>query len=262
MSKRFISSGTHIGSGYRNWDRVAVSVTDHSLLAVLADGVGGQIHGGTAAGMAVEKFARLHSGDKLEPGMIASVFKQLSAEMRDVNTEMATTIVLVFIVKKGKGMDMFYTWAGDSRLFVLTPENRRFRTGTRVQKRERGNLYILTDDDTVPWRYFKQGELMLNQVTSSEGRNRLFCSLPRNGGSMGDRIMKTRIDDGDKLLLCSDGFWERFSDQSGIISWMRSDLRKVAPAFIKFMDSEVKGRAKVDNASFIRIDLNKKIFKP
>ena len=250
-----------MGSGFRNWDRLGISVNKESLLSVLADGVGGHINGGTAAEMAVEKFKILHDENNLDPDRIHAHFKDLSVEMRKVNLEMATTIILALIKKKGRGLEVYYTWAGDSRLFLLTPDRRRLKKGVRAAKEGGKNLYLLSEDDTIPWRFFKRGEIDLNQVTSSEGRNRLFFSLPRDGEKMSGRIAKTRVSYGDTLLFCSDGFWERFHDQSEIIKWMESGIRDFKKKFLKFMDAEVKTGAKVDNSTYIRIDLDRELFK-
>ncbi|MCK5003535.1 MAG: protein phosphatase 2C domain-containing protein [Candidatus Aminicenantes bacterium] len=250
-----------MGSGFRNWDRLSVNVDEKSVLVVLADGVGGNIKGGTAAEMTVEKFKLLHREKTLTPDRIAAHFRDLSVEMRKVNLEMATTVILALIRKKGRGLEVYYTWAGDSRFFLLTTDNRRLKKGAFAARRGGKNLYILSEDDTIPWKFFQLGEIDINQVTKSNGRNRLFFSLPRDGEKMGKRIIKARVRYGDTLLFCTDGFWERFPDQSEIIKWMGSDIRGFKKKFLKFMDAEVESGTKVDNSTYIRVDLNEDIFK-
>ena len=260
LKDKFIKSITHIGTSFRNWDRTGVSIDDRSVLAVLADGVGGHINGGVAADMVVDKFISLHKEKSLVEGKLSSVFKGLAGSMREINREMATTIVLVFIQKKGKKLEMTYTWAGDSRLFLLTQDNRRFRKGARVCREGGKNFYILSEDDTIPWRYFMNGEIKLDKVTTSTGKNRLFFSLPRDGERMKNRLVKTRISYGDKILLCSDGFWERFEYQSGIKKWMEISPRSFGDRFVKFMDKESGGGSKVDNSTCIKVDIDERLF--
>ncbi|MEN8223173.1 MAG: protein phosphatase 2C domain-containing protein [Acidobacteriota bacterium] len=260
MKNKFIKSVSHIGTGFRNWDRTGVSVDNRSLLAVLADGVGGHINGGVAAEMAVEKFKSLHVNKIFDPGLINKYFKELSLEMRNVNLEMATTIILVYIIQKGKKLEMIYTWAGDSRLFLLTQNNRRLRKGAAAGRGDNGNLYILSEDDTIPWRYFMNGEIELDQVTTSSGKNRLFFSLPRDGDRMKGRIIKMKVSYGDKILLCSDGFWERFKNQSEIGKWMGIRPVNFGNRFDKFMDNESREGTKVDNSTCIKIDLDEDLF--
>lgn len=260
LKSKFIKSVTHIGTGFRNWDRAGVSVDEKSLLAVLADGVGGHIKGGVAAEMVVEKFISLHKNHNIDPGELPDIFKELTGEMRKINLEMATTIILVFLIKKGKKLEMYYTWAGDSRLFLLTRDNRRLKKGARVCRREGGNLYILSEDDTIPWRYFMNGEIGLDQVTTSAGKNRLFFSLPRDGERMKSRIIRSKVNYGDKLLLCSDGFWERFESQSGIHKWMDIKSGNFTGRFNRFMEKESQKGSKVDNSTCIRIEIEEDIF--
>ncbi len=260
LENKFIKPVTHMGTGFRNWDRTGVSIDDRSVLAILADGVGGHINGGVAADMVVDKFILLHKENNLEAGKLSFVFKKLAGDMREINLEMATTIVLVLIMKKGKGLEMIYTWAGDSRLFLLTQYNRRFKRGARVCGEGGRNFYILSEDDTIPWRYFMNGEMELDQVTTSTGKNRLFFSLPRDGERMKSRIVKTGISYGDKILLCSDGFWERFEYQSDIKKWMDLSPRSFGNKFEKFMDKESISGSKVDNSTCIKIDIDECLF--
>ncbi len=211
--------------------------------------------------MAVEKFELLHKDNNLKPDRIADLFRELSVEMRKVNVEMATTIVLALIKKKGKGLEVHYTWAGDSRFFLLTKNNRRLKTGNLAARKGGKNLYLLSEDDTIPGKFFRLGEFDIDQVTSSAGRNRLFFSLPRDGEKMAGRIVKVRIGYGDTLLFCTDGFWERFSEQSDIIKWMETDIRGFKKKFLRFMDTEVGAGSKVDNSTYIRVDMDENIFR-
>ncbi len=260
LKNKFVKSVTHLGTGFRNWDRAGVSVNDRSLLAVLADGVGGHIKGGVAADMAVEKFISLHKENNVNTEGFPAVFKDMANEMRNINLEMATTIVLVFIVKSGTKIELFYTWAGDSRLFLFTKDNRRLKKGALVCREDGGNLYILSEDDTIPWRYFMNGEIELDQVTTSPGKNRLFFSLPRDGERMGSRIIRSKLSFGDKILLCSDGFWERFEKQSGITKWMHIKSGSFKRRFNKFMNTESQKGTKVDNSTCIRIEVEEDMF--
>ncbi len=261
MLKKNISFVSHIGSGYRNWDRYGVSVNDESLLAIIADGVGGQIMGGIAAGMVVDKFNLLHKEGKLSSEDIPFLFDELSVEMRKVCMEMATTVILIFIIKRGEKLELYYTWAGDSRFFLLTERNLKLLNGVEVFQKRRKKLCILTDDDTFPWKYYRNGDISLDKVTRCEGKNRLLFSLPRNGERMRDRIVKIDVEYGDKILLCTDGFWELFREQSEIMEWMTNDINDFESEFIRFLDSHVEKGVRVDNATGIRIDLENGILK-
>ena len=235
-------------------------MSEGSLLAVLADGVGGNIRGGTAAEMAVDKFISLHRAGVLNPGTLGEYFAELAVEMRDVNREMATTIVLALIVRRGKKMEMTYTWAGDSRLYLLTAGNRRFRRGAKVSREKGRNLYILSEDDTIPWRYFMHGEMGLDRVTTSESKNRLFFSLPRDGERMNDRIVTVGVSPGDRLLLCCDGFWERFEKQASMAKWLEIKPGGFGRKFDRFMEQGLSLGKKIDNTTCIKIDLEEELF--
>jgi len=260
MTKKYISSVSHLGSGFRNWDRYAVSVNDNSILAILADGVGGHIMGDIAAQMVVDKFVLLHREEKLAVKDIPFLFSGLTFDMRKVNMEMATTVILIFIIKRGERLELYYTWAGDSRFFFLTENKIKLLNGINVSQKDGKNLFILTEEDTLPWKCYRNGEISLDGVTKSEGKNRLLFSLPRNGEMMGDRIIKINVEYGDRFLLCSDGFWELFTEQSEITGWLTDEISNFESKFMKFVDSNVETGVKVDNATGIRIDLKNGIF--
>lgn len=261
MENKFIKADTHRGTYDENWDRFFVSVRERDLFAILADGVGGHSRGDVAAEMVIEKLKRLFFTAEDFPGKIPESVEDVSAKMRTVNRDMATTIVVAYLKKGEKKHKLFYTWAGDSRLFLISRNRKELQKGAEIKEEAGENMYILTEDDTIPWRYFSEKKINVDEITRYPGRSRLFFSIPRDGDKMRKRIESIDVEDGDILFLCSDGFWELFEKQSDLLDLVKIMALGRKGLFKNAVEEGMKYRERVDNSTFIMIKIEDGLFK-
>ena len=218
-----VAAVTHPGQrGKSNEDRFAVSAhrlsrTDPtpSLLAVVADGVGGHRAGEVAAEMAVETISRLVAeSDAAQPVRILSqalartsqlIFEQSHRDLAQVG--MGTTAACAWII----GERLYTATAGDSRLYLL----------------RNGALQRLTTDHTWVQEALDHGVLSPEQARDHPNahviRRYLGSKHPlhadlrlrlRQGESdaQAEANQGMRLMPGDRLLLCSDGLTDLVED--------------------------------------------------
>ena len=196
---------SHIGNRKFNQDRVAYAYTNDALLLVLADGMGGHLHGELAAALTIETFVESF-GRCAQPGIV-DPREFIQGTMRyaherimkfpydeDMGGFPGTTCVAV-LVQDGK---MYRGHAGDSRLYLL----------------RNGAVFARTNDHSVVQRWVDAGELSVEEARVHPQRNHITNCL----GGVGDVFYMesgepVALRAGDVLLLGSDGLWGPFSDQ-------------------------------------------------
>ena len=200
-----IHQASNIGNRRFNQDRVAYSYTNDALLLVLADGMGGHLHGELAAGLTIETFVESFSR-RAQP-RIADPNEFLMGTMRyaherimkfpydkDMGGFPGTTCVAV-LIQDGK---MYWGHAGDSRLYLL-------RDGAVLAK---------TNDHSVVQQWVESGELSADEARVHPQRNHITNCL---GGTEDIFYMEpgepVALRSGDVLLLGSDGLWGAFTDR-------------------------------------------------
>jgi serine/threonine protein phosphatase PrpC len=218
-----VTAITHPGlRGKSNEDRFAVSAhrlskTDRtpSLLAVIADGVGGHRAGEVAAEMAVETISRLVAqSDASQPAQILAqalghasqlIFEQSKRDLAQIG--MGTTAVCAWII----GERLYTATAGDSRLYLL----------------RKGNLLRLTTDHTWVQEALDYGALspeearehpnahVIRRYLGSKHPLRADLRLRLDEGesdAKAEANQGLRLRPGDRLLLCSDGLTDLVED--------------------------------------------------
>ena len=218
-----VAAVTHPGQrGKSNEDRFAVSAhrlsrsdPTPSLLAIVADGVGGHRAGEVAAEMAVETISRLVAeSDAAQPVRILSqalartsqlIFEQSHRDLAQVG--MGTTAACAWII----GDRLYSATAGDSRLYLL----------------RNGALQRLTTDHTWVQEALDHGVLSPEQARDHPNahviRRYLGSKHPlhadlrlrlRQGESdaQAEANQGMRLLPGDRLLLCSDGLTDLVED--------------------------------------------------
>jgi protein phosphatase len=92
------------------------------------------------------------------------------------------------------GRNLFVAHIGDSRAYVL----------------RRGTLHQLTRDHTLVREMYEAGEITLDQAATHRMRHALTRNLGPEKGAKPD-VQELGLEDGDCLLLCSDGLHEMVS---------------------------------------------------
>jgi protein phosphatase len=158
---------------------------------MVADGMGGHVAGEVASRLAVNTAASTE-GDPVDRIEAANKAIREEADREPSLEGMGTTMTLVFLEEGGLAR---LAHVGDSRAYL-------FRSGTLSQ---------LTEDHTVAAEYVSQGRLSADDAAAHPQRHMLTRTL---GLTPEIEIDETTIDleEGDRLLLCSDGVTEMVSD--------------------------------------------------
>jgi protein phosphatase len=182
----------------------------HAL--VVADGMGGAAAGEEASRLAIASLVNLvlYTPDwilRLDEGPLPQeVLRRASERYEQVNQALAeeaqddpglsgfgTTMTLAFSL----GRDLFVAHLGDSRAYLLS----------------QGRLQQLTRDHTLAQALVDQGRLDRHEAATHRLRHVLTQSLGDHGRQIQPDVLHITLQDGDTLLLCTDGLTDMVPDQ-------------------------------------------------
>lgn len=196
---------SRIGKRRSNQDRMNYSYTRDALLMVVADGMGGHLHGELAAQLAVQTLsaafkqqARTRLADPLQ--FLSRTLSQahlainLHTSQHGLRDAPRTTCIACVV------QDNAAHWAhiGDSRLYVIR------EAGILAQTRDHSHVKMLLE----------QGKIDAAAAARHPARNLVYSCL---GGPNPPEIefsRKTPLQKGDVIALCTDGLWSPFSDEA------------------------------------------------
>ena len=206
-----------IGDRKYNQDRVAYAYRNDALLLVLADGMGGHLHGELAAAMAVESFVELFA--RHEDATFADPQAFLTDAMRHAHHRImqlphdkdvgfpGTTCVVALIQNE----NLYVAHAGDSRLYVLRDQ--------AVLSRTRDHSMV---QQWLDWGVISEEEARIhprrNQITNCLGGIEDMFYV--------ESATPLGLQQGDILLLGSDGLWGPFTDQELVESFVLLPVAK------------------------------------
>jgi PPM family protein phosphatase len=160
-------------------------------LFVIADGMGGHVAGDVASSTAIEAIERRRDMANAEdPQTLAGLVHEANAAVwarasSDANLRgMGTTCTLIYI----DGPRAHVAHVGDSRAYRLRD----------------GSLEQLTEDHTLVGRMVKEGRIPADEAERHPQRNIITRSVGV-GSEVSVDLLAIDLDDGDRLLLCSDG---------------------------------------------------------
>ncbi len=177
---------------------------------VVADGMGGMNAGDVASMLAISTGMKLVDksvkwGFKINEGEARELLTRMGLYFQEIDrrlTEksetdrrlfgMGTTMTLAYSV----GSHLFLIHVGDSRAYL-------FRDGTLTQ---------LTHDHTVAQVLADAGEIKPEEVRLHARRNTLTNYLGGHHGKIQADVRWLKLEDGDRLLLCSDGLNDMVDD--------------------------------------------------
>ena len=189
------------GGRETNEDRMGYCYTRNAGLFLLADGMGGHPEGEIAAQLALQ--------------VIAATFqKEAQPEIADPRAFLASAVlaahrqILRYAAEKGmldsprttlvaaliQGGSVTWVHCGDSRLYMV-------RDGEMLA-RTRDHSYLEQRQDQLP----------LTRSGERVNRNILFTCLGSPATPLFDITGPVGLQQGDKLLLCSDGLWSSLTD--------------------------------------------------
>jgi len=189
---------TRRGARQYNQDRMCYSYSRDALLMVVADGMGGHLHGEVAAQITVELLAELFQR-KAKPTIqnphqfLSDGFNKchdaiLNYAANHSLLETPRTTVVAAIVQDGV---LYWAHVGDSRLYVV----------------RKGQVMVRTRDHSKVMQMVEMGRLTEAEAETHPEKNKIYNCL----GSMFPPDVeiggKLPLLDGDAVLLCTDGLW-------------------------------------------------------
>lgn len=189
---------------------------------IVADGMGGHAGGEEASRIAIEVIQaylveRWNSVTPTSTLLECAFLQANKAIMQDQQnhpqrSDMGTTAVAVIF----REQQTYCAHVGDSRLYYL----------------HSAKLQQITQDHTWVARALKLGELTLESVRTHPYRHVLLQCLGREELEQID-VQELDVQQGDRLLLCSDGLTEELSDQL-IASYLQSsDIDNAVSALLE-----------------------------
>ena len=242
-----IFQDSHIGGRKMNQDRLAYSYSKDVLLMVIADGMGGHARGEIAAEIAVNSITNRFQQEAargylrrpkefLESAINAAHRAIVSfADQHDM-LECPRTTVVVCIVQDDKAC---WAHSGDSRLYV-------FRGG---------ELGATTVDHSRVQQLMDAGMITPEQAAVHPDRNKIYNCL---GGVLPPMITHSEpwtMQEGDCILLSTDGFWAQVNTAFIALKLQREDILSLVPKLMA--EAERKAGSESDNLSVIGLTWEK-----
>jgi serine/threonine protein phosphatase PrpC len=216
------------GARKANQDRVAYCYSKDSLCMIIADGMGGHLHGEVAAQIATqfiaEAFQRQATPRLEEPFrfLLDTIMNAHLAIIDYANVrgllETPRTTIVACVVQDGLA---YWAHVGDSRLYLL-------RDGrVEVQTKDHSRVQMLVDT----------GRIREEAVAQHPERNKIFNCLGQMAPPKIDLSRPTALRHGDTLLLCSDGVWGPLTSRHICEALLRDDIMAGIPNLLDLAEA-------------------------
>ena len=177
---------------------------------IVADGMGGEAGGEVASRLAIKTLVELviQTPDwlmRLDDELAEKLIRRTKDRYRKVDAairgeaqsnpslaRMGTTLTVAVTL----GADLFVIHVGDSRAYLL----------------RNGQLRQLTRDQTVVQALLDAGVLTHQEAATHKMRHVLTQALGQQAGQLRIEVQRLKLEDGDCLLLCTDGLTEMVPD--------------------------------------------------
>lgn len=214
-----ISYYTARGKRQNNEDAVSLLEGSNSLLAVVADGLGGHEAGEVASNHAVATLNRLLQAQTPEEDDLIDAIRQANQEiyeMQNAQSHMRTTVAAL--------------WLGDYRTIAANVGD------SRIYQFRNGRIVYQSTDHSVAQMAVLVGEVEKSELRRSKDRNKLIRVVGEANPPKVDCVELT-VQAGDRFLLCSDGFWEPVTEER-MLETMASSA--TAQQWLRLMRQEVE----------------------
>jgi len=229
------------GGREKNEDRMGYCYTRESGLFALADGMGGHPEGEVASQLALQTMAALYQRDarpsladpvKFLQDAVMAGHQQLlkyAGEKGLMDTPRTTVVACVL-----QGNTAYWAHCGDSRLYLVR--------GPKLVARTRDHSYSELQDSlstVVP-------------LVERYNRNVLFTCLGSPGKPVVDTAGPFTLQEGDRIMLCSDGLWGTVDDE---VITRHLTTRTISDAVPELVEEALRnGGAKSDNVTVLAVE--------
>jgi serine/threonine protein phosphatase PrpC len=215
-----IHQASHIGNRKYNQDRAAYAYGKDALLLVLADGMGGHLHGELAAAIAIETFVESFSGHHVDPSaFLSDTMREAHRRIMDLPQKSdhafpGTTCVAALI----QDDTLYYGHAGDSRLYLM----------------RNGDILAKTVDHSIVQLWLQAGILDEEAARNHPRRNQITNCLGGVEDLFEIELGKPMpLQPKDVLLLCSDGLCGPVRDMELVGAFDRAPVGVALDALIE-----------------------------
>jgi serine/threonine protein phosphatase PrpC len=208
------------GGREKNEDRMGYCYTRESGLFVLSDGMGGHPEGEVAAQLALQTISALYQ--KEARPLVKDVSEFLATSLMAAHHQIIryagekgmldtprTTLVAAIV----QGSSATWVHCGDSRLYVV----------------RNGELLTRTRDHSYLEQQSGAGVVRLDRIN----RNILFTCLGSPTKPVFDITGPIALQQGDKILLCSDGLWASLSDNDIVRHLSTQPVSEAVPNLVE-----------------------------
>jgi protein phosphatase len=190
-------------------------IADDGRLLIVADGMGGHEAGEVASALAVEVVAEFFTAQPQQAtdSSVGTIEQQLTeafatAHQRVLETShsregcrgMGTTLITAYV----HGDRLYTCHVGDVRCYV--------RTATSLEQ--------ITCDHSVVGALVQTGELTPEEARVHPRKNEILQAIGLSNGIIPE-VNSRVLENGDRVLPCSDGLWEALSDEEirSLMDW-------------------------------------------
>ena len=218
-----IFQDTAIGARSVNQDRMGYCFSRESLLMLVADGMGGHVRGEVAAQLTLQTCAAMFQRQAsprladpsafLDAALRASHRELLRYQAQHRLPEAPRTTVVACVLQDDCA---WWAHAGDSRLYWLR--------GERVLSRTRDHSKVQT--------MVALGLISAQEQESHPERNKVLNCLGSPYEPTVEITARARLQPGDTLVLCSDGFWSGVPEAELAAAFAGGPVAAVVPALV------------------------------
>jgi serine/threonine protein phosphatase PrpC len=229
---------SRIGGRAMNEDRMGYCYTRESGLFVLADGMGGHPEGEVAAQLALDTISALYQKEArstvgnpaefLASAVLAAHHRIVRHAAQKGMLDTPRTTLVAAVVQGASA-----TWAhcGDSRLYLVRD----------------GQLLLRTRDHS----FLEQERAGLHEF-EPVNRNILFTCLGSPAKPTLEIAGPFALQQGDKLMLCSDGLWGSLNDAQIVAQLSGQSVSKAVPALVE--NALLAGGEHSDNVTVLAME--------
>lgn len=227
---------TEVGGKAANQDNFAHFIEGDTVFAVVADGVGGSQKGELASEIAVNEaqsfFKKRHEYNDHQAFLNDYVHacNQKIAELRKSEGVKSATTIIALYLHESKAVTVH---AGDCRAYQFNDER-------CIQH---------TQDHSYAYVKFLKGEITEDEIATHPMQNQLLNCIEGNN-DLDPEFTVFDISQGQQFILCSDGFWEVFTQQQMIDLFQLDNPDSI---FERIFFDHLKENPKHDNATVMLI---------